>query len=46
MCSPNHKFVQVFPIPEETKDVAARFVEGKTMEVQKGWLEKLRKEWL
>ena len=45
-CSPDHKFVQVFPIPKEAMDVAARFFEGKTMEVQKGWLDKLREEWL
>jgi len=45
-CSPDHTFVQVFPIPEEAKEVAARFVDGKRVEVQKEWLEKLRQEWL
>jgi tetratricopeptide (TPR) repeat protein len=44
-CSPEHTYIKVFPIPEEARDVAARFVDGK-MEVQKGWLETLRKEWL
>ena len=44
-CSPDHTFVQVFPIPEEVRDVAARWVDGK-MEVQRDWLDALRKEWL
>jgi tetratricopeptide (TPR) repeat protein len=45
-CSPEHSFVQVFPIPVQVKDVAARFIDMKTVEVQKDWLDALRKEWL
>ena len=30
-CSRDHSFVQVYPIPEEAKDVAARFVDMKNM---------------
>jgi hypothetical protein len=34
-CSLDHSFVQVCPIPAEAKDVAARFVDMETLEVQK-----------
>ena len=34
-CSPDHSFVQVFPIPAEAKDVDACFVDMKTLEAQK-----------
>ena len=44
-CSPDHEFVQFLPVPEEAKDVAAKFVDGKTMEVNRDWLDTLRKEW-
>jgi hypothetical protein len=44
-CSPEHTFLQVFPVPEDARNVAARFVDMKTMEVQKDWLDGLRKEW-
>jgi hypothetical protein len=44
-CSPDHEFVQFFPVPEEAKDVAAKFVDGKTMEVNREWLDSLRREW-
>jgi hypothetical protein len=44
MCSPDHKFIQLFPVPEDAKDVSAQF-DGKSMEVQKEWLDGLRKDW-
>jgi tetratricopeptide (TPR) repeat protein len=45
VCSPDHEFLQVYPIPESAKDVAARFVDRKAVEVRKQWLEGLREEW-
>jgi hypothetical protein len=44
ICSQKHEFMQMLPVPEEAKGVAAKF-DGKTMEVQKEWLQSLRKEW-
>ena len=43
-CSPDHEFIQLFPVPEDTKGIAAKF-DGKTMEVQKEWVNGLRQEW-
>lgn len=43
-CSKEHEFVQVLPVPEEVKGVAAK-VDGKTIEVQEDWVSDLRKEW-
>lgn len=43
-CSPEHQFVQLLPVPDEARDVAACFVDGK-MEVRKEWLDALRREW-
>ena len=43
-CSPEHKFLKVFPVMEG-REVAARFEEGK-MVVQKEWLDELRREWI
>jgi tetratricopeptide (TPR) repeat protein len=45
-CSPEHTFLQVYPVPKEAKDVAARFVDMKKVEVQKDWLDALRKAWV
>lgn len=44
-CNPEHTFLQLLPVPTEAKDVAARFVDMKTMEVDKNWLDALRREW-
>jgi tetratricopeptide (TPR) repeat protein len=44
LCSQEHEFMQILPVQEEVKGVAAKF-DGKTMEVQKIWLNSLRKEW-
>lgn len=44
-CNPDHEFVQFLPVSEGAKDVAAKFVDGKTMEVNRDWLDALRKEW-
>ena len=44
-CNPTkHQIVRLFPIPEESKGMAARF-DGKRVEVQKEWLEGIRREW-
>lgn len=43
-CDPDHEFVQFFPVPEEAKGVAVKF-DGKTLEVQKEWVDSLRKQW-
>ncbi|KAH0566498.1 hypothetical protein GP486_000116 [Trichoglossum hirsutum] len=44
-CSSNHTFLQVFPIPEEARDVAARFEGVNTVVVQKEWLDGVRRDW-
>jgi hypothetical protein len=44
ICSQKHDFMQILPVLEEAKGVAAKF-DGETMEVQKAWLQSLRKEW-
>ena len=35
--SPEHKLIRVFPIPDDARDAARRFVRGTRTEVQKGW---------
>jgi len=44
VCNPKHEFIQILPVPEEVEGIAARF-DGKTMQVQKEWLDALRKKW-
>ena len=44
VCNPKHEFIQLLPVPEEAKGVAARF-DGKMIRVRKEWLDALRKEW-
>ena len=44
ICNPKHEFIQMLPVPEEMKGIAARF-DGETMQVQKEWLDTLRKKW-
>jgi hypothetical protein len=44
-CSPDHELLQIFPVPESARDVAARFVDEKTVEVNAEWLNSLKKNW-
>jgi tetratricopeptide (TPR) repeat protein len=44
VCDPRHETLLIYPVPEEAKDVAAKF-DGEKMIVQKEWLDKLRKIW-
>ena len=44
ICSPQHDFIKLFPVPKDAEDVAAYF-DGEVFEVEKGWLESLQKEW-
>jgi tetratricopeptide (TPR) repeat protein len=43
-CSADHEFVQLFPVPENAKDMAATF-DGSQVKVSKEWLDDLREEW-
>ena len=44
VCNPQHAFSQVYPLPKERQDFAARLINGR-VEVQKEWVEKLKKQW-
>ena len=45
-CSPKHSFVQMYPVSEEMRDVAATFTESDTkLEMRKDWLDGMRKKW-
>ena len=45
-CSPEHEFVRLLPVPEESIGVAAKFdKENKNMVVQREWLDARRREW-
>jgi len=44
ICSAKHRFFQVFPLPEESGEVAARIVDGR-VEGREEWLGALRREW-
>jgi tetratricopeptide (TPR) repeat protein len=44
VCDPKHEMVQIYPVPEEAKGVAAKF-DGEKMIVQQEWLDELRKKW-
>jgi tetratricopeptide (TPR) repeat protein len=43
-CDPKHEMLQIYPVPEEAKGVAAKF-DGEKMIVQQEWLDELRKKW-
>jgi hypothetical protein len=46
ICDAKHNFVQVVPVPQESIGVAAKLnKENRSVDVQKDWLENLRKEW-
>ena len=44
VCSSQHPFSLVYPLPEERQNFAARLIDGR-VEVQKEWVERLRKQW-
>ena len=45
-CSPKHAFVQMYPVAEEMRGVAATFTEPDfKLETRKAWLDGLRKAW-
>jgi hypothetical protein len=43
-CDPKHEFLQLYPVLDEAKGIAARF-DGEKMIVQQEWLDELRKTW-
>jgi hypothetical protein len=43
-CSAEHEWVQAFPVPKGTKDLAATIREG-YVELHQEWLIKLREQW-
>lgn len=44
-CNPHHAFYQMWPIAEETKELAAEYLYG-AAHLKREWLERLRTEWL
>ncbi len=44
VCSPEHTFTRIYPVPEDAKGVATHVVKGKILP-RKEWLDKLRSEW-
>jgi len=46
LCNPDHKWIQIYPVPEGMTEFGAATVRNGYVEVNRDWLEKLKADWV